>query len=135
MEQPALSIMGALTNQLQSIPISIQAVIGVVILGVIYSFLTGERPHSGFPVVTLEEKGWKPLFLPHISWMLSPNEVMRKGRQISSSSGIYQIRSGAGYKIMLPRSYADEIRNNPDLSFAEVSIKDFHALRVSHVTR
>ena len=99
--------MESLVRHPQTWPVSVQAILGAVILGIVYSFLTGDRPYPGLPVAKIEEKGVKSLIqvvLPAFSWMLSPREVLAKGKEISKvSDGIYQVRASGGYKIVLPR--------------------------------
>jgi cytochrome P450 len=44
----------------------------------------------------------------------------------TTNNGIFQIKSPVGYKVMLPPVFANELRNNPDLSFAKSMQLDFH---------
>lgn len=115
---------------LQSLPITVQGIIGIIVLGIIYTLLAGERPYAGFPVAKLDEKGLAFWLLPHLSWMFKPQAVLTKGKQIANDSGMYQIRSGVGYKIVIPRRFANELRNHKDLTFGEFAGRDFHAQRV-----
>ncbi|KAL3426501.1 ent-kaurene oxidase [Phlyctema vagabunda] len=123
--------MEPLISQFQGWPISAQVIFGLVILSIIYSFLAGDRPYPGLPLAKIEQDGIKPLihfFLPGFSWMLSPREVLAKGKEISKAhDGIYQVRASGGYKIVLPRRYAEEIRNSEYMTFLGSVKKDFHA--------
>ncbi|KAF2161922.1 hypothetical protein M409DRAFT_27648 [Zasmidium cellare ATCC 36951] len=109
-----------------TIPVSLLGLVVLVTLATIYSLLTRQRPYAGFPVTTLGEKGIKAWLLPHMSWMFRPLEIRAKGRELSSGSNIYQIATGAGYRIVLPRKFADELRNHKDLDFSTSAARDFH---------
>lgn len=117
-------------NYLPDLPTLLLGLVALTFLGVFYSFLTRQRPYAGFPVATLEEKGFKAWLLPKLSWMLHPSETRAKGHELSKGSKIYQIATGAGYRIVLPREFAEELRNHKDLDFSESGRRDFHAQRV-----
>ncbi|KAH8128119.1 putative P450 monooxygenase [Trichoderma asperelloides] len=97
----------------------------------VYSCLTRNRPYVGIPIAQIEQKGIHfliQLFLPGLSWMISPQEVLANGKAISKTTdGIYQLRASGGYKIVLPRRYAEEIRNNEYMTFGGSCKKDFHS--------
>lgn len=128
----------------------------------VYSCLTRNQPYVGIPIAQIEQKCIEFLiqyFLPGLSWMVSPQEVLAKGKAISKTTdGIYQLRASGGYKIvpqgikfqrvydlcmllmqtnywhrMFPacRRYAEEIRNNEHMTFAGSCQKDSHSTQVS----
>ena len=57
-----------LQSHLDGIPISIQLIIGSAILGLVYSYLTGERPYPGLPIITSDRKGWQSYLPAAITW-------------------------------------------------------------------
>ncbi|KAK4499081.1 hypothetical protein PRZ48_009593 [Zasmidium cellare] len=117
----------AFSTSLPSLPASLLGLVVLIILATVYSLLTRQRPYAGFPVATLGEKGIKAWLLPHMSWMFRPLELRAKGRELSKGSGIYQIATGAGYRIVLPRKFAEELRNHKDMDLGISGSRDFHS--------
>ncbi|KAL7624096.1 hypothetical protein AAE478_005653 [Parahypoxylon ruwenzoriense] len=101
----------------EGLPVSLQVVIATLVLGVIYSLITADRPFAGFPVVALEGKS------PKKSWLWHGRESIAEGLQ--RFSGPFQVMTGTGPKIVLPNRFADEIRNHPSLNFNKSFAKDF----------
>ncbi|KAI1388965.1 cytochrome P450 [Hypoxylon trugodes] len=101
----------------EGFPVSLQVVIATLVLGVVYSLITKDRPFAGFPVVTVNGLS------PTKSWLWHGREVLAEGRR--RFSGPFQIMTGTGPKIILPNKYADEIRNHPALNFNKAFGKDF----------
>ena len=115
-------------------PVSLQVVAATLVLGIIYSIVTKDRPYTGFPIITVDGLS------PKSSWLYHGRRVLAEGVQqvgqtlvVSLSrtnpwqcSGAFQIITGTGPKIVLPNRFADELRNHPSLNFnkafAKVSI-------------
>lgn len=93
-------------------PAILSGIAGAIILGIVYSVLTGNRPYAGIPLVTLTGKPdrWE--------YMLRPMEVMSKAEK--ETSGPFQVLAASTYKIILPSRHADEVKSHPDLDFQEV---------------
>ncbi|KAI1780930.1 cytochrome P450 [Hypoxylon cercidicola] len=101
----------------EGLPVSIQVVIATLLLGLVYSFVTAERPFAGFPVITVNGQS------PTKTWMWHGREALVAGLQ--RFSGPFQVMTGTGPKIVLPNRYADELRNHPSLNFNKAFAKDF----------
>lgn len=93
-------------------PTIFSAIAGAIILGIVYSVLTGSRPYAGIPLVTLTGKPdrWE--------YMLKPMEIMSKAEK--DTSGPFQVLAASTYKIIIPSRHADELKSHPDLDFQEV---------------
>ncbi|KAK6216114.1 hypothetical protein LQW54_003890 [Pestalotiopsis sp. IQ-011] len=104
--------MDALRDALpENLPLSLVGIVATVLIGIVYSFITQERPLAGFPLATTDGKG------PKKSWLFN-------GRQLVDG-GLKKVMSGTGPKIVLPNRFADELRNNPHLNFNKAFSKDF----------
>ncbi|KAI1086991.1 cytochrome P450 [Rostrohypoxylon terebratum] len=99
------------------LPVSIQVIVATLVLGVIYSIVTADRPFAGFPVISLDGKS------PTKSWMWQGKETLQEG--FRRFSGPFQVITGTGPKIVLPNKFADELRNHPHLDFNKAFAKDF----------
>ncbi|KAF3759878.1 cytochrome P450 [Cryphonectria parasitica EP155] len=99
----------------EEVPVSIQFVAAALILSLAYLLYTAvapERPHKGFPLVSLPEGG-----LSH--------RVILKG--LAEHNGRpFQVMGATGPRIVLPNSYADEIKNHPSLSLEKALKHDFY---------
>ena len=104
-------------------PISLQAIAGALILGIIYYIVTGERPYAGFPVVAVPRRGWDRILPSKFAWIKYANEILSKGA--TECSGCFQVLTSSGYKIIVPDRFADELKSHPDLNFNEAFAKDF----------
>lgn len=120
----------SLINRFYELPVVVQGLFTALILGLIYLRLTTHQPHAGFPVAKLDNQGLIAWIIPHIGWMLSPSKLLAKGKTISNASGIYQVQSSAGYKLILPRRFAQELRNHKDMDFLSFTSRDFHTQQV-----
>ena len=110
---------------LQQLPVSIQAVCGVAVLGMLYyAIIGGQRPYAGFPLVTLEEQGWKTWLggPSKTEWMAHCADLLKKGRKLTN--GCFQVRASSGYKIVVPNRFTDELRNHPAADFGLSMRKD-----------
>lgn len=82
-----------------------------------YSLLGPAKPWLGFPVMSLDGLS------PRRSWIKHGNAMMQKG--LEQHSGPFQCMTGIGPRIVLPNRFADEIRNNPNLSLSEAYSRIF----------
>ncbi|KAI5366607.1 putative cytochrome P450 [Septoria linicola] len=108
--------------------IALQSFAGAIVLGIVYYLITGgQQPVAGIPIIGLDRKDKKswPWQSEPAPFVLHANELLERGKEVSR--GIFQVKAGAGYKVILPNRFAHELRNNPDLSFAAAGQKDFHA--------
>ena len=88
-------------DRFQSWPVSVQAILGAVILSIPYSFLKRDRPYAELPVAEIDQKDVKSLLqavLPGMSWMLSPREVLVSGKEINQ--GFIRHLPGASIKMV-----------------------------------
>ncbi|KAJ3521535.1 hypothetical protein NM208_g13247 [Fusarium decemcellulare] len=83
---------------------------------VIYS--SKPRYYSGFPIVSGEGKG-----TPATKWFMQGYLMVLRG--LKSVSGPFQVMTGTGPVVVLPNSFAHEVRNNPHLSFNRYFDQDF----------
>ena len=111
-------------GQLDRLPVSVQAIAGTIILGIIYYVLTGERPYAALPVIAIERKGWKSLLPGKFSWIMNSKQILAKGTNQCSSC--FQVLTGSGYKVIVPNRFANELKSHPDLNFNEAFTKDFY---------
>ncbi|KAK5701112.1 hypothetical protein LTR17_022875 [Elasticomyces elasticus] len=93
--------------------------LSLIVLSFVYSAVSGDRAHTGFPVIALSERGLGP----KDSWMKHGRATLLKG--IKQCNGPFQILTGTGHQIVLPNRFADELRNHEDLNVSEVFKKDF----------
>ncbi|KAI1456218.1 cytochrome P450 [Annulohypoxylon moriforme] len=101
----------------EGLPVSIQVVIATLVLGVIYSLVTADRPFTGFPVVSIDGQS------PVKSWIWHGKQTLEEG--LRRFSGPFQVITGTGPKIVLSNKFADELRNHPSLDFNKAFAKDF----------
>ncbi|KAK4898027.1 hypothetical protein LTR27_004412 [Elasticomyces elasticus] len=103
-------------------PVFIQLIVvglSLIVLSFVYSAVSGDRAHTGFPVIALSERGLGP----KDSWMKHGRATLLKGGK--QCNGPFQILTGTGHQIVLPNRFADELRNHEDLNVSEVFKKDF----------
>ncbi|KAI0098329.1 cytochrome P450 [Hypoxylon sp. NC0597] len=101
----------------EGLPVSLQVVAATLVLGIIYSIITADRPFAGFPVVSVNGLS------PRKSWIWHGREALADG--LRRFSGPFQVMTGTGPKIVLPNKYAEELRNHPSLNFNKAFAKDF----------
>ncbi|KAI0151120.1 cytochrome P450 [Pestalotiopsis sp. NC0098] len=101
----------------ESIPEWVSVIAGVVLVGIIYSWFSQERPFAAYPLIAIDGKS------PKQSWMHHARETLAKG--LRQTSGPFQIMTGTGPKIVLPARYADEIKNHPALDLGKAFRPDF----------
>ncbi|KAI1396144.1 cytochrome P450 [Hypoxylon fuscum] len=101
----------------EGVPVSLQVVLATLVLGVVYSFITADRPFAGFPVIAVNGQN------PRKSWIWHGREALAEG--LRKFSGPFQVVTGTGPKIVLPNKFADELRNHPSLNFNKAFAKDF----------
>jgi hypothetical protein len=99
----------------EQVPVSIQFIGVGLVLGLayyLYNLLAPERPITGFPIVSLPESG-----LSH--------RLILKG--LAEHDGRpFQVMGSTGPRIVLPNSYADEIKNHPSLSLEKALTHDYY---------
>ncbi|KAK7950883.1 cytochrome P450 [Apiospora aurea] len=97
------------------LPLSLIGVVATVVIGIIYSILTKERPFAGFPLAAIQGQS------PKKSWLFHGPQTLAEA--LAKYSGPFQVMTGTGPKIVLPNRFADEIRNNPSLNFQKAFLK------------
>src|SRR2546423_3468363 len=106
----------------EDIPFSVQVIAASLILVLIYiihSTLTAERPYKEFPVIELSEEGLGP----EESWFKQGQRTIQKG--LETCTGPFQVITGTGPKICVPNRFAEELKNRDELSLAGAFKKDF----------
>ncbi|KAI1506360.1 cytochrome P450 [Biscogniauxia marginata] len=101
----------------EGLPVSLQVVAATIVLGVIYSLITADRPFTGIPVLHVDGESDRK------SWMFNGHETLKEG--LKRFSGPFQVITGTGPKIVLPNRFANELRNHPSLNFNKSFAKDF----------
>ncbi|KAF2173631.1 hypothetical protein M409DRAFT_61961 [Zasmidium cellare ATCC 36951] len=76
-----------------------------------------ENPVPGFPIVSVQHKGWRVLLPQSLVWILDGKKVLATG--FAKHPDGFQIKATTGYRIILPNRYAHELRNHPHLSLTE----------------
>jgi hypothetical protein len=107
---------------LEKVPVTIQAIVGALVLALIYAIITGDRPVAGFPIVTVKREGWSKLLPKGFAFLTHGKAMLEKGLQ--EHSGPFQVNTGSGYKIIVPNRFVDEIKNSSDVSFHEAFKQD-----------
>ncbi|KAI3323903.1 cytochrome P450 [Xylariaceae sp. AK1471] len=111
--------MEAIQNLLpKGLPVSLLVIGATVLISIVYSFITKNRPHPDIPLISVRGLG------PRKSWMSHSKEVLQEGFK-KTNGGLFQIMTGTGPKIIVPNKYADEVRNLPELNFPKAFISDF----------
>lgn len=57
----------------EGVPVSLQVVLATLVLGVVYSFITADRPFAGFPVIAVNGQN------PRKSWIWHGREALAEG--------------------------------------------------------
>ncbi|GAB7342859.1 hypothetical protein MBLNU457_g0983t2 [Dothideomycetes sp. NU457] len=85
-----------------------------VAIFLVVSVIRKEQPWKGYALISLDdEKGLGA----KASWISHGRELLAKG--LKQTSGIFQIMTGTGPKIILPPQYVDEIKSLPQMSFTK----------------
>lgn len=91
-------------------------------LTLIFSLATsGPKLHSSFPIAGLESGWFGRLEKARRSWLHRSKEIVNEG--LTKFPGCFQVVTASGPKLVLPGEFADEIRNNPHLSFQQAVSK------------
>jgi hypothetical protein len=117
------NMMATILGFVRTSPLSLQVLAVGIVLALLYSILTGERPYPGIPIVKVTPTGWKRILPTKFGWILQSEEIIEKGR--NECPGCFQVLTGTGYKIVLPSRFANEIKNNGHMSFNEAFQKEF----------
>lgn len=105
-------------------PSPLKILLGLFTLVLVYILAKRQRPYPGIPVARLPQSTVRNLLLPERrSFITEPAAVLAIGRQISN--GCFQVRAAAGWKIIVPNRFAEELRNDPNLTVAEFGQRDF----------
>ncbi|KAL1649429.1 hypothetical protein SLS58_001484 [Diplodia intermedia] len=81
-------------------------------------YFLDEKPYKGFPVVGLEKHGFFRMAKARAAWIANGCEILEQGAK--QFPGAFQVITASGPKIVLPNRYANEIRNNPHMSFGKI---------------
>lgn len=57
----------------ENLPLSLLGIVATVLIGIVYSFITQERPLAGFPLATIDGKG------PKKSWLFNGRQLVDEG--------------------------------------------------------
>jgi len=114
--------MNQVRTVLDKVPVSIQAIVGALLLGIVYAVITGDRPVAGFPIVTVKREGWSKFLPKGFAFLTHGKEMLDKG--LREHDGPFQVNTGSGYKIVVPNRFTDEIKNSTDVSFHEAFKQD-----------
>jgi hypothetical protein len=71
------------------------------------------RPYKDIPIINLPGKTAKE------SWIYHGNETIKLGLRTCKEETIFQIMTGTGPKLIIPKRFAEEISRNKSLSFGE----------------
>ncbi|KAF2188053.1 cytochrome P450 [Zopfia rhizophila CBS 207.26] len=82
-----------------------------------YAIVHRGKVHSDIPWVALDDQGLLSSDKARMQYLTNSRAVLEKG--ITMVKGIFRVQTGDGPRIVLPNSFADEIRNNQSLNFAE----------------
>lgn len=86
----------------------------------IYKWLTADAPFEYFPLIALTEEGLGP----KESWFQHGQRTIKKGLETCNGRP-FQVMTGTGPKVVLPNSFAEELKNHEDLSHIGAFKKDF----------
>ena len=78
------------------VPLSLQVILGTVVLGAIYSILTKDRPIKGFPIITIDGLG------PKSSWVWHGRRVIMKGIEQVSLITVYYTCIASRSRLIIP---------------------------------
>lgn len=110
-------------------PLPLPPAIGIalaLILLLYYAISTpGQKPFPGIPIASLDRGVWKyvPRALKPPEFLRQGNRLMQEGRRMTT--GCFQVHAGAGYKIVVPNHFADELRNHSALSLSQGQKREF----------
>ncbi|KAH3903937.1 hypothetical protein HBI56_051090 [Parastagonospora nodorum] len=100
---------------------AVRTVFCCVVLAVFLAVFSARKPKSNLPWVALDEdpttKGLQNVGKARRQWVENCNAVIDKG--LSEVKGAFWVQTDVGPKIILPNSYAEEIRNSPHMVFSE----------------
>lgn len=109
-------------------------VLGIVLSCIVYVYNTArEKPYNGIPLVQISQdtRSWWRRCLEGPGnardFMFNGPRVLEEGIKMTRGESPFQVKGGAGYRIILPNRFADELRSHPDLSFNDFTRKQIHA--------
>ncbi|OJD32240.1 cytochrome p450 [Diplodia corticola] len=105
--------------------VNVSAVLAAVIaISLVYLvYFLDEKPYKGFPVIGLDKNGFFKMAKARAAWIVNGCEILEQGAK--QFSGAFQVITASGPKIVLPNRYANEIRNNPHMSFGKIITREF----------
>ncbi|PPJ58923.1 hypothetical protein CBER1_11522 [Cercospora berteroae] len=124
-----MALLDQISQHSGSFSAALQTFLGAILLAGVYWVLTaGQQPVGGIPIIHIDsnkkERSWRPWRSAASDFQMRLQEVVENGEKVPG--GIFQVKAGAGYKVVLPNSFAHELRNNPDLAFDQAVENDFH---------
>ncbi|KAF4780766.1 ent-kaurene oxidase [Colletotrichum scovillei] len=99
--------------------------IATALLVVVFSILLKVSKHDDLPLLQPPPKWFRPTFLAQIEFFKIGKELISKGRATLPGKP-YKILSDSGEVLVLPTRFANVIRNEEDLSFGAVVMRDLH---------
>ncbi|KUI73327.1 Dihydromonacolin L monooxygenase LovA [Cytospora mali] len=101
-----------------------QLMAGALVLGlVLYVCLHEQGLHPDIPAFGIDDKGW--MRIEKARKRYTERGLQIAGEAIQRFSRPYQIATDVGVKIFLPARYAEEIKNNKNMSFKKAIAEDF----------
>ncbi|KAF2677137.1 cytochrome P450 [Lentithecium fluviatile CBS 122367] len=98
-------------------PLTLIAFLYCALLPICYALYCGRKPKSTLPWVAYNDEGLCNVEKARRQWVEHCNEIIDKG--LREVKGAFQVQTDLGPKIILPNSFADELRNSQQLLFSE----------------
>lgn len=123
-------------NGVASSPV-LQGVLTLLAVAVFLYFFTKDGLYPGFPLIRMEDKAPMSWAKAQKEWNANAHRIVKKGLEqvcigiVASLArswtdayclqvkGGFQVITAIGPRIILPNKFAEEIRNDPHLSFSE----------------
>ncbi|KAH8701254.1 cytochrome P450 [Phaeosphaeriaceae sp. PMI808] len=96
---------------------TLRALFYCALLPICYAIYGGRKPKSSLPWVAYNDEGLRNVEKARRQWVEHCNEIIDKG--LREVKGAFQVQTDLGPKIILPNSFADELRNSQQLLFSE----------------
>ncbi|EOD46159.1 putative cytochrome p450 protein [Neofusicoccum parvum UCRNP2] len=101
----------------------LQGVLTLFAVAVFLYFFTKDGLYPGFPLIRMEDKAPMSWAKAQKEWNANAHRIVKKG--LEQVKGGFQVITAIGPRIILPNKFAEEIRNDPHLSFSEGISKEF----------
>ncbi|KPI42051.1 Dihydromonacolin L monooxygenase LovA [Cyphellophora attinorum] len=93
----------------------------------LWRWMISQGPDPALPIVQADRRGSIAKLIPtRFYWIIDGPAIIAKGLADFNETP-FQVPSTSGWKVILPTKYAEELRNNENLSFTESVKKDFLA--------